>query len=54
MLFFPVTSDQRPYRVVEVPEEEIEDQAALEALPEERLRELFGASSSMGFPRTYA
>ena len=37
VLFFPVTSDQRPYRVVEVPEDEIEDQPALEELPDDRL-----------------
>lgn len=54
VLFFPVTSDQRPYRVVEVPEDEVEDQEALEALHEERLRELFDASSSLGVPGTYA
>lgn len=54
VLFFPVTSDQRPYRVIEVSEDAFEDQATLESLSEDRLRELFDASSSMGFPRTYA
>lgn len=54
VLFFPITSDQRPYRVIEVSEDDFEDQATLESMSEDRLRELFDASSSMGFPRTYA
>lgn len=54
ILYFPVTCDQRPYRVVEVPEEEIGSEDDLEAVSERELRELFWEASSMGFPREYA
>lgn len=53
VLFFCETTDQRPYRVVEVPSERIADAEALESLDERALRELFDASSSMGTPRSY-
>lgn len=54
LLFFPVTSDQRPFRVVEVSDERVPGEDAVEALSERELRELFRDSSSMGFPGTYA
>ena len=53
VLFFCVTTDQRPYRVVEVPRERIADEAALERLSDDELGELFAESKSMGFPRDY-
>lgn len=54
LVFFPVTSDQRPFRVVEVPEERVGGDEALAALSERELRELFDEASSMGYPRGYA
>ena len=54
LVFFPVTCDQRPFRVVEVPEERVGGEEALEALSDRELRELFDEASSMGFPRSYA
>lgn len=54
VVFYPVSCDQRPYRVVEVPEERLAGAGDLEAMSERELRELFDASSSMGFPREYA
>lgn len=54
VVFHPVTCDQRPYRVVEVPEETLEGATDMEAMSERELRELFDGSSSMGFPREYA
>ncbi len=53
VLFFCVTTDQRPYRVVEVPAERIDGPDALERMPEPELKELFAASSSLDYPRTY-
>lgn len=53
VLFFCETTDQRPYRVVDVPAERIPDADALASLDEGALRELFAASSSMGTPRSY-
>ena len=53
VLFFPVTSDQRPYRVVEVDEDRVSGAEDLEALSERELEEMFGEASSMGFPRDY-
>lgn len=54
VLFFPTTCDQRPFRVVEVPEDLIGDEAGLEGLSERELRELFRDSTSMGVPKDYA
>lgn len=54
ILFFPVTCDQRPFRVVEVEEDRISDEEGLEALSERELRQLFHESSSMGVPKNYA
>lgn len=53
VLFFCVTTDQRPYRVVEVPPDRIADEGALERLSDDELRELFAESRSMDFPRNY-
>ena len=50
LLFFCVTTNQRPYRVVEVPEERLSDQEALHELDDAALEELFRASRSMGYP----
>jgi len=54
VVFFPVTCDQRPFRVVEVDEERVPGPEAVEALSERELVRLFEASSSLGAPRTYA
>lgn len=53
VVFFPVTSDQRPYRVVEVAESRVADAGDLEALSERELEELYGEASSMDFPHGY-
>lgn len=53
VLFFCLSTDQRPYRVVEVSREGIPDEAALKSMSEQELEELFRASNSMGFPRTF-
>lgn len=53
VLFFCVTADQRPYRVVEVPREHLPDRGALAKLSRAELEELFSASQSMDFPRTF-
>lgn len=54
VVFFPVTSDQRPYRVVEVDEARVSGDGSLESLSDQELREMYRNGSSMGFPRTYA
>lgn len=53
VLFFCTTTDQRPYRVVEVPADRFGGNDDLEELAEEELRNLFAGSRSMGFPREY-
>ncbi len=53
ILFFCTTTDQRPYRVVEVALDRFRDEEALAAATDEELRSLFEASRSMGFPREY-
>lgn len=53
VVFFPTTSDQRPYRVAEVPEERVGTAEDLEALSERELEELYREASSMGFPHDY-
>ena len=50
VLFFCETTDQRPYRVVEVPEERFESQADLERLSDAELLELYRGSVSLDFP----
>lgn len=54
VVFFPVTSDQRPYRVVEVDEDRLSGDDPLASLSEQELREMYRNGSSMGFPRSYA
>lgn len=53
LLFFCVTTSQRPYRVLEVPRGRVPDAAALAALSDGELMEHFTASRSMDFPRDY-
>lgn len=53
VLFFCTTTDQRPYRVVEVDASRIGSQEDLLALGRDGLRKLFEASRSMGAPREY-
>jgi hypothetical protein len=53
VLFFCTTTDQRPYRVVEVPADRFGGDADLDGLTEEELRGLFADSRSMGSPREY-
>jgi len=48
LVFFCASNDQRPYRVVEVPETEIPDPEALGRLNGDRLLSLFDRSVSMG------
>lgn len=48
VVFFCKTTDQRPYRVAEVPEERVAGAEDLEALSERELLELFRGSGSMG------
>jgi hypothetical protein len=50
LLFFCVTTNQRPYRVVEVPENRLVDQEAVNELDDGALEELFRTSCSMGYP----
>lgn len=54
LVFFPVTCDQRPFRVVEVPDGRVGSEEALDALSERELRELYHQASSMGYPHSYA
>ncbi len=53
LLFFCLTTSQRPYRVLQIPRERLPGEAALEALSADELKELFAASGSMDFPRNY-
>lgn len=53
VLFFCTTTDQRPYRVVEVPADELPDEAALAGLSDDELKRLFRATRSMDYPRTF-
>lgn len=53
LVFFCVTTNQRPYRVVEVDARELPDASALEALSDHELRDLFERSGSMDFPHRY-
>jgi hypothetical protein len=50
LLFFCVTTNQRPYRVVEVPDDRLADQEAVNELDDAAVDELFRASRSMGYP----
>lgn len=53
LVFFPTTSDQRPYRVVEVDEERVDTVEELARLSERELEELFREAASMDFPHGY-
>lgn len=53
VVFFCVSTGQRPYRVVEVSREALPDEKALEGLSREKLEELFRDSRSMGFPHSF-
>lgn len=53
LVFFCETTDQRPYRVAEVPRNRVPDAGTLASLDEDTLRELFRGSVSMGAPRSY-
>lgn len=54
VVFFPITCDQRPYRVVEVDDDRLSGDEPLRSLSDQELREMFRQGSSMGFPHTYA
>lgn len=54
VVFFPVTCDQRPYRVVEVDEARLSGDDPLASLSDQELREMYRNGSSMGFPHSYA
>ena len=51
VVFFCTTTDQRPYRVVQVGSDR--DGLDLESISEESLRALFDASCSLGVPKEY-
>lgn len=53
LLFFCETTNQRPYRVVEIPEERLAGEDDLSALDDAAIAELFGASRSLGYPQRY-
>jgi hypothetical protein len=53
VLFFCETTNQRPYRVVEVPEESIKGPDDLQALDGATIAALFDASRSLGYPQRY-
>lgn len=53
VLFFCVTTDQRPYRVVRVAHGRFSDGAELDALSADDLRALFQGSRSLGAPVEY-
>jgi hypothetical protein len=50
VLFFCETTDQRPYRVVEVSEERFRTQADVEGLSSEETLELYRGSVSLDYP----
>lgn len=50
VLFFCETTDQRPYRVLEVPESRFQTQDDLERLSEGELRDLYRQSVSLDYP----
>ena len=53
VLFFCVSTDQRPYRVVRADGAGTAGTESLDEMPEEALRALFDASRSMGIPQDY-
>lgn len=54
VVFFCRTTHQRPYRVVEVPEDRFRAEDELEELSERELMELYRRSGSMGTPTSRA
>lgn len=50
VLFFCETTNQRPYRVVEVPESRFTSQTDLERLSDRELLELYRGSVSLDYP----
>ena len=53
VMFFCQSTDQRPYRVVRLDPDRHGGSETPEEIPEEKLRDLFEASRSMGIPRDY-
>jgi len=53
VIFFCSSNGQRPWRVVEVPEDRFGSQEQLERVSEVDLRELYAGTVSMGAPRTF-
>lgn len=53
VLFLCITSNQRPYRVLEVPRASLPSERKLDALNESELKQLFRKSGSLGCPRGY-
>ena len=53
VLFFCISSDQRPWRVAEVAAARVPDEESLDRLDESELRALYDASGSMDIPREY-
>ena len=53
VIFFCTTTNQRPYRVVEIESAQAESDLDLQDFSEEELRALFDASRSMGAPKDY-
>ena len=53
IVFFCTTTDQRPYRVVEVEPDRYTHDLQTDDLSEEELQALFDASRSMGAPKNY-
>ncbi len=51
LLFFCQPTGQRPYRVVEVPEDRFDSQQAVERLPRNELLDLYRQSTSMDIPK---
>lgn len=52
VVFFCTTTDQRPYRVVQVAEDRFTPEG-FDEIAEDELQALFDASSSMGAPKDY-
>ena len=50
LMFFCASNGQRPYRVVEIPDDGSEGDALLERIGQQELDALFDASTSLGVP----
>jgi hypothetical protein len=53
VVFFCSSNGQRPYRVVEVPEDRFATQDDVDRLSDSDLRDLFNETTSMGAPRSF-